>query len=208
MATMHATTMVGGHARPAWAGPVIIQDNQPGMMPISAANPRAVHGIIVPVSTKGRPSAPSPLSGFGTGKAMGTDKGHMMALELGGPDISENISPQSSRWQQSGGWRAIETNALHVAMQWMGIWSTYDPASGIPAPSVAGYFRVGPSDETDPTNGEPAYYIGSITRVVIVGPPRIYTVPAERYRQTIVFQIEPGQVWWDGRKVLEDTVMY
>ncbi len=38
--------------------------------------------------------------------------GHIMALQLGGPDVSENIVPQYQQWQQSGRWRVLEKDAM------------------------------------------------------------------------------------------------
>ncbi|MGK3983857.1 DNA/RNA non-specific endonuclease [Sorangium sp. So ce136] len=83
----------------------------------------------------GRQDAPSPNSGFEIGKKLGTDKGHLMALQLGGPDVSENIVPQPSEWQASGCWRELEKGIhdLAVAMikpvRW-GIVSEDDRISG------------------------------------------------------------------------------
>jgi hypothetical protein len=39
-----------------------------------------------------------------------------MALELGGPDVSENIVPQYQQWQQSGAWRQMEVQAAHSGL--------------------------------------------------------------------------------------------
>jgi hypothetical protein len=91
-----------------------------------------VTGIIVPQSTKGRKSAPEPMSGFKVSeseKVSGTpivfarntgapdlDKGHVMALELGGPDVPENIVPQWSNFQRNGLWKLME-NAARVAAE-------------------------------------------------------------------------------------------
>jgi hypothetical protein len=70
---------------------------------------RAVIGAIHRQDTGNRGNPPLCLSGFGTG---GTPfaLGHVMALELGGADISANIVPQYGQWQgnQLGAWRAME----------------------------------------------------------------------------------------------------
>lgn len=93
--------------------------------------PTRVRGKVVPVATKGRPSAPEPSSGFrvsqstagntnpdfsvrNTGRA-DAQKGHIMALELGGPDIPENIVPQWAQWQSNGVWRQMERQVLKIA---------------------------------------------------------------------------------------------
>src|SRR5262249_32427347 len=157
---------------------------------IIPANPRTVMGIVVPVTTAGRPSAPKPFSGVLTGKAQGTDKGHMMALELGGPDISENISPQSNLWQQSGGWRAIEVVVLRFAMECMGITSTYDPTKQIPQPGRAIFFRVAPLGAD--ANGEPSHYEGVAVPVSPVGNGDYNPIRDAGQR---IWMIKPGGVW-------------
>ncbi len=192
MGAIQSWEMVGRNFRPAWSGPVIISDNRPGNAEIRAENPRSVGGIIVPVTTAGRGSAPRPFSGFQTGKAYGTDKGHMMALELGGPDITENISPQSNIWQQSGGWRAIEVVALKFAMECMGIQGTYDPEKNIPQPSRAVYFRVSPLF-LNPHNGEPSHYEGVAVQVRPVGDGNYSPIDAAQR----IWQIAPGGQWYN-----------
>lgn len=94
--------------------------------------PIAVSGIVEPTSTTGRGGAPDPLSGYqvysGGGKrpkasiasernsgAMDVERGHVMALELGGPDIAENIVPQWAKFQGSGDWRKMEVAVLAKA---------------------------------------------------------------------------------------------
>jgi hypothetical protein len=86
----------------------------------------AVSGYVRPAGTKGRPSAPEPDVDLQVGikwKEVGThstrntglvdaQKGHIMALELGGPDIPENIVPQWAQWQSNGVWREAEKAVL------------------------------------------------------------------------------------------------
>lgn len=69
--------------------------------------PVLLAGIISTTTTKGRPSPPSPFSGFACENSPYA-KGHIMALELGGPDIAENIVPQFGLWQGVGEWRKME----------------------------------------------------------------------------------------------------
>ncbi len=84
-----------------------------------------VTGAVFPQGTKGRKSAPEPISGYQVSqskKVTGTpiafarntgapdlDKGHVMALELGGPDVPANIVPQWSNFQRNGYWKKMET---------------------------------------------------------------------------------------------------
>ena len=193
MGTIRTMQMFGPHMRPDWAGPVTISDNDPfTLYDIAEATPRRVMGIIVPVTTKGRPSAPVPLSGFSTGMNWGTDKGHLMALDLGGPDISANIVPQTSLWQQSGGWRAVETNAQTLAMQWMGIGDVYEPGGDIPMPAAAAFLSVAPYSEVQVATGQPLQYIGTVTKVIPTG--NGYNVHPDE--ETHIFQIEPDGTWW------------
>ncbi|HEV2495236.1 MAG TPA: hypothetical protein VG204_19430 [Terriglobia bacterium] len=70
--------------------------------------PRAVFGRIAVITTSGRENPPQPLSGFACDRTPFA-KGHIMALELGGPDISANIVPQYGLWQGNGEWRTMET---------------------------------------------------------------------------------------------------
>ena len=53
------------------------------------------------------PITPAPWSGFLTENTP-FDKGHIIALELGGPDVTENIVPQYQQWQETGEWKAME----------------------------------------------------------------------------------------------------
>ena len=61
-----------------------------------------------PQGTEDRPQAPAPSNGFDTNNTP-FDRGHVCALELGGPDIPENIVPQWRQWQETGGWRHMES---------------------------------------------------------------------------------------------------
>lgn len=118
--------------RPPWAGPVEITWEE--IMHVTSgrlARITSVAGIVVPGSTSGRKGAPEPSSGFRvsqsrppeaslavSGRNTGRpdlDKGHLMALELGGPDIPENIVPQWSNWQRNGRWRQMEKAVLAEA---------------------------------------------------------------------------------------------
>ncbi|WDM16655.1 DUF4157 domain-containing protein [Streptomyces lavenduligriseus] len=94
--------------------------------------PKVVKGKIQVTSTKGRPAAPDPLAVISLHEAYvnkaakgapkpqkadvwrdlfggaGYDRGHVMGLEVGGEDKSENIVPQWSLNQGTGVWRNIE----------------------------------------------------------------------------------------------------
>ncbi|WNG30628.1 hypothetical protein F0U62_46390 [Cystobacter fuscus] len=70
--------------------------------------PVRVVGVSIPMTTGDRGRAPKPVSTLDLlNKPL--DRGHVMALEIGGPDDEENIVPQWSQWQQSGLWRYHET---------------------------------------------------------------------------------------------------
>ncbi|MCI0654945.1 MAG: DNA/RNA non-specific endonuclease [Methylococcaceae bacterium] len=83
--------------------------------------PIALIGRINVTVTTGREAAPSPSSGFVTDYTP-FDRGHIMALELGGPDISQNIVPQYAQWQETGTWRRMET-ALAVSTNKGGVFA-------------------------------------------------------------------------------------
>ncbi|WP_438011973.1 DNA/RNA non-specific endonuclease [Sorangium sp. So ce321] len=163
--------------RPWWAGPVTIhsgraEDFLRGNPIPKGRNARQVHGYVVPCSTWGRLDAPSPNSGFETGKKLGTDKGHLMALQLGGPDVSENIVPQPSNWQASGCWRKLEKGIHDLAVAMMNKYlkqpifplSTEKLAAlsldweAIPAPAFHVEFSVTASSSVDLSTQAPDYY--------------------------------------------------
>ena len=91
--------------------------------------PTQVEGLVSPTKTTGRPSAPEPFSGVRVSQSSlanpldnvrnsgmpDVEKGHIMALELGGPDVPENIVPQWAKWQGSGIWRRTEKAILELA---------------------------------------------------------------------------------------------
>lgn len=75
---------------------------------LDASNrPVGMMGRVSKKVTKGRSTPPVPISGFDTDYTP-FDRGHIMALELNGPDISENIVPQYRHWQETGAWRKNE----------------------------------------------------------------------------------------------------
>ncbi len=69
-----------------------------------------VGGVTVS-DTKDRPNPPAPICGMDLANTS-LGNGHIMALQLGGPDKSENIVPQYQQWQQSGRWRVLEKDAM------------------------------------------------------------------------------------------------
>ncbi|MFF9363907.1 eCIS core domain-containing protein [Streptomyces griseoluteus] len=99
---------------------------------LTIERPKVVTGSIDPTSTKGRPAAPDPLAVISLHEAYvraaqkgapkpqkadvwrdlfggaGYDRGHVMGLEVGGEDRSDNIVPQWSLNQGTGAWRDIE----------------------------------------------------------------------------------------------------
>lgn len=91
--------------------------------------PINVSGKVFPVTTSNRPPAPESISGLKVSvkwKDVGSkttrntgvvdaQKGHIMALELGGPDIPSNIVPQWGNWQANGAWRKVEKKILKLA---------------------------------------------------------------------------------------------
>ncbi len=122
-----------GKKRPDWAGPVsIVIEEIPHKSHGLVSRQTSVMGIVAARSTKGRKSAPEPFSSFrvstsatpsstplafngrNTGR-IDLDKGHIMALELGGPDIPENIVPQWSNFQRNGVWKRMENDVRKKA---------------------------------------------------------------------------------------------
>lgn len=89
--------------------------------------PIGVEGLTAPTVTTGRLSAPEPASGLRISQSpasglaernsglVDVHKGHLFALELGGPDVAENIVAQFGHFQSVGNWRAAERAALKLA---------------------------------------------------------------------------------------------
>jgi hypothetical protein len=124
-------TWFGSKKRPKEFGSVTIKMEEiPRSRGARIIRPTSVSGIVAPGATSGRASAPEPLSGLRVSQAKAVpvkyrydsstgenayntgipdaEKGHIMALELGGPDIPQNIVPQWAKWQGTGVWRRME----------------------------------------------------------------------------------------------------
>ncbi|WP_244204618.1 DUF4157 domain-containing protein [Streptomyces africanus] len=106
---------------------------------LTVKRPKEVTGPIVPTVTKGRGQAPNPIAvkslhaAYKAQKRKGTaaptepqvwkdlfggagyDRGHVMGLEVGGSDVSQNIVPQWSLNQGTGMWRKIEQALVGVS---------------------------------------------------------------------------------------------
>jgi len=124
------STKGGFLQRPKEYGPVsITNESISHVSGQTIQRPVNVSGLVYPGTTSGRPSAPEPSSGIKVGvtwKLVGANntrntgivdaqKGHIMALELGGPDRSSNIVPQWGNWQANGAWREAEKKILALA---------------------------------------------------------------------------------------------
>lgn len=106
---LHFDTLWNGNPRGEDAGSVWIRFEEINHVRLGRIiRPIAVWGKVVPCDTKGRDAAPAPISGMDTVGIVDTHKGHLMALELGGPDVPANIVPQWAGWQSSGRWRQME----------------------------------------------------------------------------------------------------
>ena len=140
MKSLETDEWFGGKKRPAWAGKVTIKwETIQHLHYGSFERVTEVIGLVAPGSTSGRPSAKEsicvmristaknepakyrydPTTGvnaYNTG-INDAEKGHVMALELGGPDISENIVPQWAKWQGSGVWRRMEEEIYQFAVK-------------------------------------------------------------------------------------------
>jgi len=139
MKSIETNKWYGGDNRPTWAGSVTIKfECIPHKKYGTFARTTAVFVIIAPGATTGRASAPEPVcpqrvssaknvpakyrvdvktgvNAYNTG-SVDQEKGHIMALELGGPDISENIVPQWAKWQGCGEWRRKEVEIHDLAV--------------------------------------------------------------------------------------------
>jgi len=73
--------------------------------------PLAVVGAITIHDTDDRDNPPAPICGLNIDYTP-LGRGHVMALQLGGPDVAENIVPQYQQWQQTGAWRVMERQVM------------------------------------------------------------------------------------------------
>jgi len=76
--------------------------------------PLSMVGGIRVSDTADRDNPPAPICGLNIDNTP-LGRGHIMALQLGGPDVPENIVPQYQQWQQTGAWRQMEVSAMHSA---------------------------------------------------------------------------------------------
>jgi hypothetical protein len=128
----------GSKKRPKEFGPVTIKMEEiPRSRGARIIRPISVSGIVAPGATTKRPGAPEPIAGLRVSQAKAipvkyrwnsttgenayntgipdAEKGHIMALELGGPDIPQNIVPQWAKWQGTGVWRRMEVGIKDLA---------------------------------------------------------------------------------------------
>nr|WP_234312111.1 DUF4157 domain-containing protein [Streptomyces griseus] len=134
------------HYQPSKAGAPLAQN-------LSVQRPRTVTGPITPTGTAGRAQAPNPVavkrlyaayrSQIGTRGApsealvwkdlfggAGYDRGHVMGLEVGGSDVTENIVPQWSLNQGTGVWRRMEQEMVATGAGNLRFEVSYDTANG------------------------------------------------------------------------------
>lgn len=133
--TYRFNTLYDGSCRPQSYGDVVITSETAWAGTIyEIERPVGATGIIYPLdTTTGRKSAPEPASLFRIGMTKSIpkkftklnqrntgrtdmDKGHIIALELGGPDVPHNICPQFSQFQRNGEWRQMENIAHSFAV--------------------------------------------------------------------------------------------
>ena len=99
--------------RPEWAGEItgIVQRNMI----------KRITGVVLPVATNAKKcpkrSFVIPLPIDIQSYTTENDKGHVMALELGGPNARWNIVMQPSQWQRFGHWRQFEKKIMRLAMK-------------------------------------------------------------------------------------------
>jgi hypothetical protein len=118
----------------------------------SAEHALSVEGLVFPVTTGGRRAAPVSVSGFHTDHYR-YDKGHLMALELGGPDVRENIVPQWRAMNQNEKWRRMEQEIQEMALAALGAKHALAPSAWqrSPVPSSALRMRVDVQYGRDPS---------------------------------------------------------
>jgi len=96
--------------------------------------PIQVVAVIIPGHYVGtRQPTPEPSSGFHTGDLPDVDKGHVIALQLGGPNNALNVVPQWAHWQRLEEWRAMERALEKQAKR---IADQSRPVGGLPTRSI------------------------------------------------------------------------
>ena len=76
-----------------------------------------VKGRVIPTTVMHRPQTPASSSGYDTTDHHGQDKGHLMALQNGGPNVDKNIVPQWAHWQRHDEWRKMERKVHDMASE-------------------------------------------------------------------------------------------
>lgn len=74
-------------------------------------------GASVPLTARDNDASPLALIAEGGGvdeRIYNTDRGHLIALEFGGPDVPENQVPMWGRFNQSGAWRNSERKLVEL----------------------------------------------------------------------------------------------
>jgi len=99
------------YLRPEWAKNITINYEEKKIT--------SIEGIIIPIHTDNwRPNSNAdPLNDCPVGKLSKNDRGHILALSNGGPNIKENIIPQPNIWQQSGEWRKLEKKINKLTLE-------------------------------------------------------------------------------------------
>jgi hypothetical protein len=82
-----------------------------------ARRPIGVNGIVMPTSVGGRGEVKEPASGIDMSKLFQLDRGHLLALQNGGPDYELNLVPQWAHWQRHEEWRAMERHVHKTALE-------------------------------------------------------------------------------------------
>ncbi|MDC0707662.1 DNA/RNA non-specific endonuclease [Stigmatella sp. ncwal1] len=72
------------------------------------ARPLRAEAVLMPTVPSPRPATPDPIAQWLPQGVPDVDKGHLIALELGGPNVAENVAPQWGFWQENGRWRKME----------------------------------------------------------------------------------------------------
>jgi len=107
------------YKRPKWSNDITIElDKKVGSWSMAGLGWSTLHvsGTIIPMNYKSnRPPTPD-ITFDGTkrhlGGCTGYQKGHIIGLELGGPNVQQNIAPQTASWQAAGQWRELEKDIL------------------------------------------------------------------------------------------------
>eukprot|EP01084_Bolivina_argentea_P144996 254276_1 len=120
--TIQSNILWGNYRRPPWSGDITFEINEQSNQVTMA------YGYVLPISSRGRGNIPLPYSPIFF--LNNTERGHIIGLSNGGPDIPQNVVPQHSDWQISGGWAELQETIHNITAMTYGWTGCMCPDNG------------------------------------------------------------------------------